>query len=92
MLNNPLVLRTPKDLTTCSSFLKLYMGLSKLHALGMKRLRDFLLSKDFKIGKVDTTLFTKRIGKDLFVCQIYVDDIIFGFTNELFYEEFGKMM
>jgi hypothetical protein len=27
--------------------------------------------------KIDTTLFTKRIGKDLFVCQIYVDDIIF---------------
>jgi hypothetical protein len=28
----------------------------------------------------------------LFVCQIYVDDIIFGSTNELFCEEFGKMM
>ncbi|KAL5680934.1 hypothetical protein ACJX0J_007319, partial [Zea mays] len=26
----------------------------------------------------------ERIGKDLFVCQIYVDDIIFGSTNELF--------
>jgi hypothetical protein len=51
-----------------------------------------LLSKDFKIGKVDTTIFTKRIGKDLFVCQIYVDDIIFGSTNELFCDEFGKMM
>ena len=51
-----------------------------------------MLSKDFKIGKVDTTLFTKRIGKDLFVCQIYVDDIIYGSTNELFCEEFGKMM
>jgi hypothetical protein len=51
-----------------------------------------LLSKDFKIGKVDTTLFTKIIGKDLFVCQIYVDDIIFGSTNELFCDEFGKMM
>jgi hypothetical protein len=51
-----------------------------------KRLRDFLLSKDFKIEKVGTTLFTKRI------CQIYVDDIIFGLTNESFCEEFGKMM
>ena len=39
-------------------------------------MRDFLISKGFKIGKVDTTLFTKDIGKDLFVCQIYVDDII----------------
>ena len=44
-------------------------------------MRDFLISKGFKIGKIDTTLFTKEIGKDLFVCQIYVDDIIFGSTN-----------
>jgi len=45
------------------------------------RLRDFLLSKGIKMGKVDTTLFTKMIGNDLFACQIYVDDIIFGSTN-----------
>ena len=50
------------------------------------------LSKGFKIGKVDTTLFTKKIGKDIFICQIYVDDIIFGSTNEAFCEEFGEMM
>ena len=41
---------------------------------------------------VDTTLFTKDIGKDLFVCQIYVDDIIYGSTNPSFCEEFGEMM
>jgi hypothetical protein len=55
-------------------------------------LRDFLLSKGFKIGKVDTTLFTKKIGNDIFICQIYVDDIIFGSTNEDFCKEFGEMM
>jgi hypothetical protein len=44
------------------------------------------------MGKVGTTLFTKKIGKDLFVLQIYVDDIIFGSTNQDFCEEFGKMM
>jgi hypothetical protein len=37
-------------------------------------------------------LFTKTIGKDLFVCQIYVDDIIFGSTNKEFCEEFGELM
>jgi spore maturation protein CgeB len=41
------------------------------------------------MSKVDTTLFTKKIGKDLFM---YVDDIIFGSTNQDFCEEFGKMM
>ena len=44
------------------------------------------------MGKVDITLFTKKIGKDLFVLQIYVDDIIFGSINQDFCEEFGKMM
>jgi hypothetical protein len=32
------------------------------------------------------------MGKDLFVCQIYVDDIIFGSTNTSFCEEFSKIM
>ena len=55
-------------------------------------MRNFLISKSFKISKVDTTLFTKAIGKDLFVCQIYVDNILFGSTNPSFCEEFGEMM
>ena len=44
------------------------------------------------MGKVDTTLFTKKLGNDLFVMQIYINDIIFGSTNQDFCEEFGKMM
>ena len=44
------------------------------------------------MGKVDTTVFTKKIGKDLFVLQIYVNDIIFGSTNQDFCEEFENMM
>ena len=44
------------------------------------------------MGKADTTLFTKKIGKDLFVLQIYVDDIIFRSTNQDFCEVFAKMM
>jgi hypothetical protein len=31
------------------------------------------------------------MGKDFFVCQIYVDDIIFGSTNKSFYG-FSKIM
>jgi hypothetical protein len=44
------------------------------------------------MGKVDTTLFTKKLGNNLFVLQIYMDDIIFGSTNQDFCEEFGNMM
>jgi hypothetical protein len=32
------------------------------------------------------------MGKDLFVCQIYVDDIIFGSTDKSFCDEFSKIM
>jgi hypothetical protein len=32
------------------------------------------------------------MGKDLFVCQIYVDDIIFGSTNKSFCDEFSKII
>jgi hypothetical protein len=44
------------------------------------------------MGKVDTTLFTKKISKDLFMLQIYVDNIIFRSTNQDFCEAFRKMM
>jgi hypothetical protein len=55
-------------------------------------LRDFLISNDFKVGKANPTLFTKTISKDLFICQIYVDDIIFGSTNKSTCEEFSRIM
>jgi hypothetical protein len=55
-------------------------------------LRDFLIENGFRIGKTDSTLFTRKMGKYLFVCQIYVDDIIIGSTNKFFYDEFSKIM
>jgi hypothetical protein len=67
-------------------------GLKQASRAWYERLRDFLLSKGFIMGKIDTTLFTKKISKHLFVLQIYVDDIIFGSTNQDYCEEFGKMM
>ena len=70
---------------------KALYGLKQAPRAWYERLRSFLLSKGLKIGLVDTTLFTKKIGSDLFVLQIYVDDIIFGSTNQDFCEEFGEM-
>jgi hypothetical protein len=32
------------------------------------------------------------LQKDLFICQIYVDDIIFGSTNKSTCEEFSRIM
>ena len=46
---------------------KALYGLKQAPRAQYERLRDFLFSKGFMMGKVDTTLFTKKIGKDLFV-------------------------
>jgi hypothetical protein len=45
-----------------------------------------------KVRKADPTLFTKIIAKDLFICQIYIDDIRFGSTNKSTCEEFSRIM
>jgi hypothetical protein len=66
------------------------MGSSKLQEYGC--LRDFLITNDFKVGKVDPTLFTKTIPEDLFICQIYVNDIIFWSTKKSSCEQFSRIM
>jgi hypothetical protein len=66
------------------------MDLSKPQEHGMKS--AFLIANAFKVGKADPTLFTKTCDGDLFVCQIYVDDIIFGSTNQKSCEEFSRVM
>jgi hypothetical protein len=52
----------------------------------------FFIENGFRIGKADSTLFTRKMGKYLFICQIYVDDIIFGSTNKSFCDKFSKIM
>jgi hypothetical protein len=55
-------------------------------------LKDFLLKKCFEIGKADPTLFTRKVDKEIFVCQIYIDDIIFGSTNQSWCEDLSRIM
>jgi hypothetical protein len=45
------------------------------------------------MGKVDSTLFTKRVkGGGIFLCQIYVDDLIFGGTSQIHNMQFPELM
>jgi hypothetical protein len=67
-------------------------GLKQAPRAWYECLRDFLITNGFKVGKADPTLFTKPIDKDLFICQIYVDDIIFGSTNKTSCEDFSRIM
>jgi hypothetical protein len=71
---------------------KALYGLKQAPRAWYECLKDFLITNGFKVGKADPTLFTKTIAKDLFVCQIYVDDIIFGSTNKSTCEEFSRIM
>jgi hypothetical protein len=67
-------------------------GLKQAPRAWYECLRYFLVTNGFKVGKADPTLFTITIDKDLFICQIYVDDIIFGSTNKSSCEEFSRIM
>ena len=71
---------------------KALYGLKQAPRAWYECLTKFLIEKGFEIGKIDSILFTKRVNGELFVCQIYVDDIIFGSTNPLFSKKFGKVM
>ena len=51
-----------------------------------------MLDRGFEVEQIDPTLFTKKVKGELFVCQLYVDDIIFGSTNKAFNDEFSKLM
>jgi hypothetical protein len=71
---------------------KVFYGLKQAPRAWYECLRDFLITNGFKDRKTDPTLFSKTIANDLFVCQIYVDDIIFGSTNKSTCEEFSRIM
>ena len=67
-IEKPLGFEDDKKLDHVYKLKKALYGLKQAPRAWYERLRDILLSKGFKMGKVDTTLFTKRIDKDLFVC------------------------
>jgi hypothetical protein len=71
---------------------KALYGLKQAPRAWYERLRDFLIEAGLKIGRVDNTLFTKIINKELFICQIYVDDIIFSSTNLKLCKDFSEFM
>ncbi|KAL2318887.1 hypothetical protein Fmac_032763 [Flemingia macrophylla] len=71
---------------------KALYGLKQAPRQWYERLSKFLLSHDYHRGKVDKTLFIKRKSDDILLVQVYVDDIIFGSTNEFLCEEFVSHM
>jgi hypothetical protein len=71
---------------------KALYGLKQALRAWYECLKEFLLKQGFEIGKADPTLFTHKVRNDIFVCQIYVNDIIFGSTNHVYCEKFSRIM
>ncbi|KAK8936006.1 hypothetical protein KSP39_PZI013951 [Platanthera zijinensis] len=71
---------------------KALYGLKQAPRAWYDRLTTFLLDHGFKMGSADTTLFVQAKNSDLVILQIYVDDIIFGATNERLVEEIVGLM
>ena len=70
---------------------KALYGLKQAPRAWYERLSNFLNKNGFARGKIDNTLFIKVKNKDMLIVQIYVDDIIFGATNENMCKEFAKV-
>ena len=66
--------------------------MKQVHQAWYERLSGFLIENGFQRGKLDTTLFVQRKGKDILLVQIYIDDIIFGATNISMCENFAQCM
>ena len=71
---------------------KALYGLKQAPRAWYERLSKFLIEKGFRRGKVDTTLFILIENKNILLVQVYVDDIIFGSTNESLCKFFSNLM
>ena len=71
---------------------KVLYGLKQTPRAWYERLSSFPIENEFSQGIIDTTLSTKEKDNDLLIVQNYVDDIIFGSTNESLCEEFFNVM
>ena len=67
-------------------------GLKQAPRAWYERLKSFLLSKGFKMGSTDKTLFLLKHGSDTLLVQIYVDDIIFGGSSHALVSKFLDIM
>ena len=71
---------------------KALYGLKQAPRTWYDTLSQFLLENGFTRGVIDKTLFYKMHKNDMILVQVYVDDIIFGSTNDQLCSRFAKLM
>ncbi|KAK1379914.1 hypothetical protein POM88_026658 [Heracleum sosnowskyi] len=71
---------------------KAIYGLKQAPRKWYDTLSGFLLENGFVRGIIDKTLFSKKHKSDMILVQVYVDDIIFGSTNDNLCKRFAELM
>ncbi|GKA37441.1 putative ribonuclease H-like domain-containing protein, partial [Tanacetum coccineum] len=72
--------------------IKALYGLHQAPRAWYETLSSFLMENGFRRGTIDKTLFINKNKKDIMLVQVYVDDIIFGFTKQSMCTEFEECM
>ncbi|GKD71462.1 putative ribonuclease H-like domain-containing protein [Tanacetum coccineum] len=71
---------------------KVLYGLHQAPRAWYETLSTYLLENGFRRGTIDKTLFIKKDKSDIFLVQVYVDDINFGSTKKSLCTEFEDMI
>ncbi|CAM8974141.1 unnamed protein product [Rhodiola kirilowii] len=71
---------------------KALYGLKQAPRAWYECLTEFLINHGFVRGGVDKTFFVKHTRSDFIIAQIYVDDIVFGFSNQTMVDKFVEQM
>jgi len=71
---------------------KALYGLKQALRAWYDRLTKYLVLNGFSRGQAGRTLFIKKVDGELVVAQVYMDDIIFGFTKDELAHSFSSMM
>nr|GEU83018.1 hypothetical protein [Tanacetum cinerariifolium] len=88
----PLGFEDPNYLDKVYKVVKALYGLHQAPRAWYETLANYLLENGFQRGKIDQTLFIKKKKGDIFLVQVFVDDIIFGSTNKELCKAFEKLM
>lgn len=71
---------------------KALYGLKQAPQAWYEKLCTYLIGEGYTRGLVDKTLFVKQDKHNLMIAQVYVDDIVFGYTFEKYVQEFTDVM
>ncbi|GJR56243.1 putative ribonuclease H-like domain-containing protein [Tanacetum coccineum] len=82
----------PKYPNKVYKVVKALYGLHQAPRAWYATLYTFLLKNGYRRGTINKTLFIKKDNHDIILVQVYVDDIIFGYTKKSWCDEFEALM